>query len=135
RERAGGLAPLRKAADAIEVDTSGLTVEQVVERLLATIERRGGTGQVTVGPPVNRLYAVLKVPAVAIARTMFRLESRGCENIPAAGPVLLVSNHSSVLDPPLIGSAVARQLHFLAKAELFDVPLFGGLIRRVHARP
>ena len=41
------LAPLRKAADAIEVDTSDLTVEQVVERLLRTIEQRGGTGQVT----------------------------------------------------------------------------------------
>jgi cytidylate kinase len=129
------LAPLRKAADAIEVDTSDLTIEQVVERLLATIEPRGGKGQVTVGPPVNRLYAVLRVPTIAIARTMFRLESRGRENIPAAGPVLLVSNHSSVLDPPLIGAAAARQLTFLAKAELFDLPLFGGFIRRVNARP
>ena len=129
------LAPLRKAADAIEVDTSDLTVEQVVERLLATIERRGGTAQVTVGTPVNRLYAVLKVPAVAIARTMFRLESRGRENVPATGAVLLAANHSSVLDPPLIGSATDRQLSFLAKAELFDLPLFGGLIRRVNARP
>ena len=129
------LAPLRKAADAIEVDTSDLTVEQVVERLLATIERRGGTAQVTVGTPVNRLYAVLKVPAVAIARTMFRLESRGRENVPATGAVLLAANHSSVLDPPLIGSATDRQLSFLAKAELFDLPLFGGLIRRLNARP
>ena len=129
------LAPLRKAADAIEVDTSDLTVEQVVERLLATIERRGGTAQVTVGTPVNRLYAVLKVPAVAIARTMFRLESRGRENVPATGAVLLAANHSSVLDPPLIGSATDRQLSFLAKAELFDLPLLGGLIRRVNARP
>jgi cytidylate kinase len=129
------LAPLRKAADAIEVDTSDLTIEQVVERLLATIEPRGGKGQVTVGLPVNRLYAVLRVPAIAIARTMFRLETRGRENIPAAGPVLLVSNHSSVLDPPLIGAAAARQLTFLAKAELFDLPLFGGFIRRVNARP
>jgi 1-acyl-sn-glycerol-3-phosphate acyltransferase len=49
--------------------------------------------------------------------------------------VLLVSNHSSVLDPPLIGSATDRQLSFLAKAELFDLPLFGGLIRRLNARP
>ena len=129
------LAPLRKAADAIEVDTSDLTVEQVVERLLRTIEQRGGTGQVTAGPPVNRLYAVLRVPAVVIARTMFRLESRGRENVPATGAVLLAANHSSVLDPPLIGSATDRQLSFLAKAELFDLPLLGGLIRRVNARP
>ena len=128
------LAPLRKAADAIEVDTSDLGVEQVVERLLQTIEHgRGGAAAVV--PSVNRLYAILKVPSVAIARTMFRLEARDRENVPAAGPVLLVSNHSSVLDPPLIGSATDRQLSFLAKAELFDLPLFGGLIRRLNARP
>jgi cytidylate kinase len=130
------LAPLRKATDAIEVDTSDLTVEQVVERLLETIERwRGGEGQVVSAPSENRLYAVLKIPAVGIARTMFRLESRGRENVPTTGPVLLVANHSSVLDPPLIGSATDRQLSFLAKAELFDLPLFGGLIRRLNARP
>jgi 1-acyl-sn-glycerol-3-phosphate acyltransferase len=107
-----------------------------VERLLETIERRrGGVGQVVSAPPENRLYTVLKVPAVGIARTMFRLESRGRENVPATGAVLLAANHSSVLDPPLIGSATDRQLSFLAKAELFDLPLLGGLIRRVNARP
>ena len=128
------LAPLRKAADAIEVDTSDLGVEQVVGRLLQTIADRRGGATVS-APPVNRLYTILKVPSVAIARTMFRLESRDRENVPPAGPVLLVANHSSVLDPPLIGSATDRQLSFLAKAELFDLPLFGGLIRRLNARP
>ena len=130
------LAPLRKAPDAIEVDTSDLTVEQVVERLLEPIERRrGGAGQVASAPPGNRLYTVLRIPTVGIARTMFRLESRGRENVPATGPVLLVANHSSLLDPPLIGSATERQLCFLAKAELFDLPLFGAVIRRLNARP
>jgi cytidylate kinase len=130
------LAPLRKAADAIEVDTSDLTVEQVVERLLDTIERRrSGPALEASAPPVNRLYTVLRVPSVAIARTMFRLESRGRENVPATGAVLLVANHSSVLDPALIGSATDRQLSFLAKAELFSLPLFGGLLRRLNARP
>lgn len=38
RERA--LAPLRQAADAVRVDTSGLSVEQVVERILDAVERR-----------------------------------------------------------------------------------------------
>jgi cytidylate kinase len=36
------LAPLRKADDAIEVETSGLTIEQAVERMLAEVERRRG---------------------------------------------------------------------------------------------
>ena len=130
------LAPLRKAPDAIEVDTSDLTVEQVVDRLLETIERRrGGAAQAVPAPPWNRLYTLFRIPIVGIARTMFRLESRGRANVPATGPVLLVANHSSVLDPPLIGSATRRQLTFLAKAELFDLPLFGAVIRRLNARP
>jgi 1-acyl-sn-glycerol-3-phosphate acyltransferase len=68
-------------------------------------------------------------------RLMFRLEAVGVENIPARGPVLIVANHSSVLDPPLIGGASDRQLTYLAKAELFKIPLFGALIRGLNARP
>jgi cytidylate kinase len=146
------LAPLRKAPGAVEIDTSDLTAEQVVERLLAAIERHGGgadrreaaptcredAAERGAAAPVRRpsaFYAVLKVLAVAVMRVFFRLESRGRDNIPATGPVLLVANHSSVLDPPLVGGAAPRQLCFLAKAELFGVPLFGGLIRRLNAAP
>jgi 1-acyl-sn-glycerol-3-phosphate acyltransferase len=68
-------------------------------------------------------------------RLMFRLEAVGTENIPAHGPVLMVANHSSLLDPPLVGGASDRQLTYLAKAELFEIPLFGALIRALKARP
>jgi len=81
------------------------------------------------------LYATLKVVAVGVMRLLFRLEAREPQNVPAAGAALLVSNHSSVLDPPLVGGASRRQLAFLAKAELFGVPLFGRLIHRLGARP
>jgi 1-acyl-sn-glycerol-3-phosphate acyltransferase len=81
------------------------------------------------------LYTILKPVAVAIMKVLFRLEGRGQHHIPATGPVLLVANHSSVLDPPLVGGAAPRHLAFLAKAELFRVPLLGALIRRLGARP
>lgn len=81
------------------------------------------------------LYAILKPLTAAVMRLLFGLESRGAEHVPADGPVLLVANHASVLDPPLVGGAARRRLSFLAKAELFDVPLFGGLIRRLGAHP
>jgi 1-acyl-sn-glycerol-3-phosphate acyltransferase len=68
-------------------------------------------------------------------RLLFRVEGRGTEHVPAEGPVLIVANHSSVLDPPLVGGMCPRQLTFLAKAELFRIPGFGGLIRRLGARP
>lgn len=81
------------------------------------------------------LYAVLKALTAALMRLLFRLEARGREHVPRAGPLLLVSNHVSVLDPPLIGGAAPRQLYFLAKEELFRIPLFGRLIHAVNARP
>ncbi len=81
------------------------------------------------------LYAVLKPFAVLLMKLFFRLEGRGTEHVPRTGPVLLVANHSSVLDPPLVGGVTPRQVSFLAKAELFEVPLFGRFIRALNARP
>lgn len=81
------------------------------------------------------LYAVCKVVAVALMRLLFRVEAQGTEHIPAEGAVLIVANHSSVLDPPIVGGMCPRQLTFLAKAELFRVPGFGWLIRRLGAQP
>jgi 1-acyl-sn-glycerol-3-phosphate acyltransferase len=81
------------------------------------------------------LYDILKPLAVLLMRLWFRLEAKGTEHVPAAGPVLLVANHSSLLDPPIVGGAAPRRLCFMAKAELFRVPLFGRLIRALNARP
>ena len=81
------------------------------------------------------LYGILKPIAVALMRLLFRLEVRGVEHVPATGPVLLVSNHVSLLDPPLVGGASPRVLHFMAKEELFRIPLFGRLIASLNARP
>jgi 1-acyl-sn-glycerol-3-phosphate acyltransferase len=81
------------------------------------------------------LYQVLKPLTVAVMRLGFRLETRGCEHVPSDGPALLVSNHVSVLDPPFIGGASPRELYFLAKEELFAVPLFGRFITALNARP
>jgi 1-acyl-sn-glycerol-3-phosphate acyltransferase len=81
------------------------------------------------------LYGVLKPLAVALMRLLFRLQGRGTEHVPAEGSVLIVANHSSVLDPPLVGGVCPRRLTFLAKAELFGIPGFGGLIRRLGAHP
>jgi 1-acyl-sn-glycerol-3-phosphate acyltransferase len=81
------------------------------------------------------LYAILKPIARALMRFLFRLEVVSPTLVPATGPVLIVSNHVSMLDPPLVGAAAPRPLYFMAKEELFRIPLFGRLIRALNARP
>jgi 1-acyl-sn-glycerol-3-phosphate acyltransferase len=81
------------------------------------------------------LYAILKPLAVALMRLLFRIEGHGREHVPPAGPALIVANHSSLLDPPLVGGMAPRPVSFMAKAELFRIPLFGRLIRALNARP
>src|SRR5262245_28278515 len=48
------------------------------------------------------------------------------ERVPASGPVLFVANHAnSLLDAVMVGRTAGRPVHFLAKAPLFTVPVFG----------
>ncbi len=68
------------------------------------------------------------------ARGWFRLQCHGLANVPATGPVLLVSNHQSHLDPVLIGCFVHRPLGYLARATLFK-GFMGPLIRAYDAIP
>jgi 1-acyl-sn-glycerol-3-phosphate acyltransferase len=81
------------------------------------------------------LYALVNRSAAVIARLAWGVEGRGREHVPHTGAALLVANHSSVLDPALIAGVTPRPLAFLAKAELFRIPLFGRLIRALNAHP
>ena len=81
------------------------------------------------------LYAILKPVVVVLLRLLARVEGRGVEHVPRDGAVMIVANHSSFLDPPLVGAVTPRQLAFLAKEELFRIPLFGRLIHGLNARP
>lgn len=59
----------------------------------------------------------------------------GRENMPKAGGVILAPNHVSFADPPLVGCGIRRQVHFMAKKELFEIPVLGFLIKSVGAFP
>ncbi len=59
----------------------------------------------------------------------------GREHIPRSGGLIVASNHISFYDPPFIGTAAVRELHYLAKEELFRPPVFGSLIRAFNAIP
>jgi 1-acyl-sn-glycerol-3-phosphate acyltransferase len=67
---------------------------------------------------------------------LFQTKGYGLENIPEAGPFVVVANHASFLDPYLIGfTSIHRQVGFMAKEELFQVPIFGQIIRYCGAFP
>jgi 1-acyl-sn-glycerol-3-phosphate acyltransferase len=81
------------------------------------------------------LYVFFRFLLNAIYTLLFRLEAKGIENIPTEGAVILASNHLSNFDPPTVGVKVKRKVHFMAKEELFKIPVFGSLIRSFGAFP
>ncbi len=66
------------------------------------------------------------------AYNFFRLQVYGREHLIEEGPALLVMNHQSYLDPPLAAICCHRQIHFLARKTLFEVPILGPLIRNLN---
>lgn len=65
-----------------------------------------------------------------VFKVLFPMRVQGKEHVPADGPVILVCNHISGLDPFALGVACPRWPQFLAKEELFRVPVFSYLIRQ-----
>ncbi len=70
-----------------------------------------------------------------VYRLLFRGRTAGNANVPLDGALVVVANHGSHLDPPLLGHALGRPVAFMAKAELFRVPLLGPIIRACGAYP
>jgi len=78
---------------------------------------------------------VSKLFVLAIYRIVFRGNLIGRANIPQKDCFIMVSNHGSLLDPPLLGHALGRNISFMAKAELFKIPLLGFVIKACGAYP
>jgi cytidylate kinase len=66
--------------------------------------------------------------------TIFRLHPAGRENVPDQGPLVLVCNHQSFLDPVFCGIFVKRPLYYLARDTLFR-GLFGRLLVSIQTIP
>lgn len=81
------------------------------------------------------LYRLAQGIGYPTTKIYFRLGVRGLRNVPRTGPLLVISNHGSTLDPPLLGFTCPRPFTYLAKAELFEHWLLGPLIRGLGAFP
>ena len=80
-------------------------------------------------------YAVTRVFVRLLVPLLGGITVRGGENIPARGPVFLAVNHRAYMDPPYLAMVTTRQLHLMAKEELFKIPLFGPYIKAMGAFP
>ena len=73
------------------------------------------------------MYRLLQLTVGPLVRLVWRLRVVGAERLPA-GAVVVAANHESVLDPLIVGAALPRHLHFLAKEELWRSRLVGRLL-------
>ena len=78
---------------------------------------------------------VSKLLVLPIYKFVFKGQLLGEENIPQKDSFIMVSNHGSLLDPPLLGHALGRNISFMAKAELFKIPILGFVIKACGAYP
>jgi len=78
---------------------------------------------------------VSKLFVFPIYKFVFNGHLIGRDNIPQKDSFIMVSNHGSLLDPPLLGHALGRNISFMAKAELFKIPFLGFIIKACGAYP
>jgi cytidylate kinase len=125
RDASRAVSAMRPAADAVVVDTSNLTAEQVADRIVDMLKPKRRS-------PV---YVVVRAIMAVLLRTVFRLEVVGAENIPKHGGVIIAPNHRSLIDHPAVGVATKRQIWFMAKSELFKNKWAAKFLRAMNSFP
>ena len=71
----------------------------------------------------NLIYQIIRLLLLAVFKIFFRIKIKGKENMPEEGGVIVMSNHISAFDPPLLAAIFSRPIRFMAKKELFENPI------------
>ena len=95
-----------------------------------TIGRAAAPGDPGKGTVRGIWFRMVRRPLVVLAQLLVGLRIEGLDNVPVDDGILVVSNHLHNADPVLIAIAFPRPLHFMAKAELFRIPLLGWILSR-----
>ena len=80
-------------------------------------------------------YYFLRIPVNLFFCLLYRVRFYGYNNLPEDGPIVLISNHQSHYDPPLLAAGLRRRLNFLARKSLFNFKPFAWLIDMLDAIP
>ena len=81
------------------------------------------------------LYRSLKSILRPLFIGFFKIRTDGFDQIPLDGPLIIICNHVSGFDPPVVAALTPRPVYFMTKEELFRFRPFGSLIRALHAYP
>ena len=117
------IAPCVQAPDATLLDNSNLTEEETVAAVIKIAKKKSKKSF------YMKLHAFL-APAI---RFFQRVKVTGKENIPKDAGYILCPNHIAARDVILIGAVYPKEIRFIAKKELFSVPLLGKLIKKLGA--
>lgn len=140
------IAPLKKAEDAVEVDSTNLSLSEAVEAIYkiaeekissqkkSNVQKKHEPKEIAQIRPVKRgkklnpvrmfLYSVLRPIVRFIYKCWFNLSFEGTENIPKDGSNIFASNHRSYSDPVFIALPTRVPLSYMAKEELFKQNIF-----------
>ena len=116
------IAPCVQAEDAILLDNSNISLEKTAKKIIKIVNKRKRT-----------LYMKLHPWLAPLIRFFQRIKRTGLENVDPNRTYVICSNHIAAKDVILIGAAFPKQIRFIAKKELFSVPIIGSLIRKLGA--
>lgn len=80
-------------------------------------------------------YSFARSVVATVFKPWYRVEAIGLENIPKEHGLLICANHIHNFDPIIIGITSPRPIHYMAKEEVFRVPVLGGIVRKCNAFP
>ena len=120
------IAPCVPADDAILLDNSDMTAEETTQAVIDIINKAKKKQKKNFYMRAHKVLAPL-------IRFFTGIKTHGKENIPKEGGYLLCANHIAVRDVLLIGATCPRQVKFVAKKELFSVPVLRSVIKALGA--
>ncbi len=118
------IAPCIPSSDAVLLDNSSMSEEETLNAVVKIIKARS---------PKKTFYMKAHFCLARLVRFIFKAKADGVENIPKEGGYIICANHIAVRDVLVIGATCPRQIKFIAKKELFSIPILRGILKALGA--